>query len=663
MPQSLRQSSTIIVASDCIVSRWFRSRLGDATRTFLFFGLLYLYLWLVVQPCLIYSCGTVTNFPIFYKGWAFFEDWMSRPGGLLNYVSALLSQLFCYSWAGAIVITAQAWALTACTGWLFRVLAVPAARWLRFVPALLVLAAYAQYSYHLPGIMGAGVAVFAVCLYVSLVGDGRIGDCGMRNAESDRGGMLLSLTTFVLLSVIVYVIGAAAVLPFAAACAVYELIYRRRYAIGLVCLLLGAVLPYVAGVLIYRVSVMDAYTDVLPLSWRIRGWPMREKMVAAVYVLYLLPLAGALAGGLWQAMMTIRRSKAAAHQVAAKSAHPRQAKAAKGLLSRMRRWLSASPVTWTAGSLALLAVGGAVAFASLDAKEQARLEVHYYACQRMWPDVLQAARRCPTDFFVMNAVNRALWHTGRLTQDMFSYRQHPEGLLYTCEDHVLLYWNKFDTQIDLGLVSVAEKHFTECMETFDEQPMILERLATVNMVKGSTDTARIYLGALSKTLFHSRGAKDYLARLETDPNLAGDRLIQDLRARCLKKDNPALFYAKEDVLVALAGQDNRNRMAFEYLMAWYLQTRQMEKFVQSMNRLRDFGYTTIPPLYQEALAVYAYPRNKAAEYPISPEVRSRFEDFSRIMNKYKQDKMAALSELAVRYRSSYLFYYIYAFDR
>ena len=47
---------------------------------------------------------------------------------------------------------------------------VPGARWLRFVPALLVLATYAQYAYHLPMIMAAVGALFAVCLYVSLVG-------------------------------------------------------------------------------------------------------------------------------------------------------------------------------------------------------------------------------------------------------------------------------------------------------------------------------------------------------------------------------------------------------------------------------------------------------------------------------------------------------------
>jgi len=140
-----------------------RLRLAHAIRSILFFGLLYLYLWQVVQPQLIYSCGTITNFPVFYKGWPFLRDCLSYPGGVLRYVSALLPQFFYVSWAGALVITAQAWALWACTGWLLRALAVPGWRLLRFVPVLLVLAMYARYSYHFPTITGALASLLFAC--------------------------------------------------------------------------------------------------------------------------------------------------------------------------------------------------------------------------------------------------------------------------------------------------------------------------------------------------------------------------------------------------------------------------------------------------------------------------------------------------------------------
>jgi hypothetical protein len=674
MPYSLDGSSADNSPSGRTEKQPHHDRLGDMGRSAIFFGLFYLYLWLAVKPCLIYGCGTITNFPVFYKGWAFFYASMPYPGGLLEYLSTLLSQLFYYSWAGALVITFQAWAICACTGWLFRMLGVPGARWLRYVPAFFVLAAFSQYAYHLPLIMGALAAVFTACLYVRFA-TGTISDRGFRIADSDHGDypqstirnpQLIRLAVFIILSVVVYAVSAAAFLPFAALCAAYELLYRRRCVTGLVFLLLGAIVPYVEGMLVYHVTIIDAYTDLLPLAWRVRGWSSREKMIAAVYVLYLLPLVGVLFGGLWHAIagnLSRHRADAEATETVKKPVRARQTKPAKTLLSARRRRQIVSAAKWTMGSLILLVAGGAVAVIYLDREEQARLEVHYYACQRMWPEVLRAAGRCPSDYFVMNAVNRALWHTGRLTQDMFAYPQHPNGLLLTGEDRALVYWNKFDTQIDLGLMNAAEKNLTECVEAFGEQPMILQRLAMVNMVKGSVDTARIYLGALSKTLFHSRWAKDYLARLETDPNLSGDREIQDLRSRCLKKDAPGLFYAKEDALAALAAQDNHNRMAFEYLMAWYMQTKQLDKFIQNLGRLRDFGYTAIPPLYQEAIVIYAYGTNKQVDlagYAISPEVRRRIEHFSDVFNRHNRNKAAAFQELVKDYYASYFLYYIYA---
>ena len=107
---------------------WSKSRLARASRSLVFFGLLYLYLWLAVEPQLIYSCGTVTNFPVFYKDWPFLRECLSYPGGLLRYVFALLPQFFYYSWAGAFVITGQAWAISAGTAGFFGPLACPVGR-------------------------------------------------------------------------------------------------------------------------------------------------------------------------------------------------------------------------------------------------------------------------------------------------------------------------------------------------------------------------------------------------------------------------------------------------------------------------------------------------------------------------------------------------------
>jgi hypothetical protein len=119
------------------------------------------------------------------------------------------------------------------------------------------------------------------------------------------------------------------------------------------------------------------------------------------------------------------------------------------------------------------------------------------------------------------------------------------------------------------------------------------------------------------------------------------------------------FFAKEPMLSALAEQGGQNRMAFEYLMAWYMLTGQLTKFVQNLGRLPEFGYTQVPPLYQEAAVIYAYGTKKPVPLAISPEAQQRIERFTSIYNKYGRDKDAAFGELAKEYAGSYFFYRIY----
>jgi len=635
-----------------MVGDWPKSRLANAIRSIVFFGLLYLYVWLVVQPCLIYSCGTITNFPVFYKGGPFFRECLSYPGGLLRYVCALLPQFFYCSWAGALVITAQAWAISAGTDWLLGILAVPGRRLLRFIPALLVAVAYARYSYHFPAITGALASLLFACLYITIASHAA-------SASSPTG----RVAVYLLLSFLSYVVSGAALLPFAALCVVYELLYRRGYGVALAGLLLAVAIPYVIGVLVFHASIVNAYTDTLPVSWQIRDWITRRNMIAAVYALYLFPMAVVLVWGLWRgvaAWWSSRRAPAKT-EPAAKKLTVRATKPAQSLRAGVGRWVRGPAVRWTLGSVFLLAAGGAVAAVSLDRPQKALLTVHYYACRHQWPQVLKASRRCPDNYTAINAVNRALYRAGRLNQDMFAYLQHPEALMLTGEDHSVLYWHKFDTLLDLGLVNLAEKDLTECLETFGAQPMILQRLALANLVKGKIGAARIYLGALQKTLFFDHWANDYLSRLDADPTLARDPEIQQQRAHLLRKDSTAFFYAQEPMLLALVEQGGQNRMAFEYLMAWYLLTKQLDKLVQNLPRLPEFGYTAIPPLYQEAALIYATRHPvPLGNLSISAEARQRIKHFSDIFNRYGRDKNAAWPELARDYAGSYFFYFIYA---
>jgi len=95
-----------------------------------------LYLWLYVDPRLIYhGAGVITNFPVFYKGWSYFLPFLSYPSGPAEYLSAFLSQLFYIAWAGAIVITVQAWLISLCIKYMVKVTNASRIRGIRFSPA------------------------------------------------------------------------------------------------------------------------------------------------------------------------------------------------------------------------------------------------------------------------------------------------------------------------------------------------------------------------------------------------------------------------------------------------------------------------------------------------------------------------------------------------
>ncbi|KPK44830.1 MAG: hypothetical protein AMJ65_01905 [Phycisphaerae bacterium SG8_4] len=598
----------------------------------IFFILFYSYLWLYIDLRLIYSCGgIITNFPVFVKSWVFFRDYVSHPGGALEYGSAFLSQFFYIGWAGALVVTVQAWFMSECVDYILRTLGLSVLRCFRFVPVVILLIIYTRYTYHFYTTMAFLVALLFVCLYL--------------RTTFFLASNHVRLIVFVIMSIILYYVAGGAYLLYAVLVVLYELLFKRRFPLGLLCLFLAVAVPYVLGVLLFGGSVINAFSDSLPFSWRILTFESRKESITAIYVLYLfLPLT-MLSSTLYLKTPGSR------------------------IQTCLRSWVKKAKVS--AGppilrslleSFVLLAIVFATVVFSSNREKKTAFSVHHYACHRMWPEVLKAARHPTENPFVISAVNRALYHTGRLGYDMFCWPQHPDVLLPTGEDRILVSWHKFDTQIDLGLMNMAERNLNECTQVFGEHPMILKRLALINMVKANYDSARIYLGALSKTLFHSDWANDYLALLQSDPDLSTDSRIQYLRSVCPEKDYAVIGYSKEKVLLDLLEKNDKNRMAFEYLTAWHMLTRQLEKCVRSIEHLNNFEYPELPVLYEEALLIYVYGTKKPVQlagHQLSSKARQQIENFSRIFNSHKRNKQEAFGELARDYGNSYFFYHVY----
>ena len=601
---------------------------SDTLRALIVFVPFYVYLWRVVEPKLLFhGGGSISDFPSFYTGWGFFREHLLYPGGPATYASAFLSQMFHHSWLGALVIALQALALYLCIAHLLGRAGLPQFRFVGYVPAMLLAILYGRYTYHLPTTMAMLLALAFACAYVTSI-------------QRLRASWIHA-PVFAVLSVAAYYIVAGAYLLFLSIVLVYELLAGGKWRRALCFAVVGLALPYLAGVLAFHASPADAYTRLLPISWRVLQYSERSRFLTVVCALYLVAPAAMVAGLAWRRLALERRT----------GGHIDHSGDSR------RAWIG-----WVVQTLIILGLGVIAAFTGFDRNAKTRLAVDYYAFHRKWPKVLTEARRLPDHRFVTHAVDRALFHTGRLGDEMFRWPQNPASLFLLGAGHDWVHWQCFDVHLDMGLVNLAEHSLTELLEKLGDRPMILQRLATINMVKGNADTARIYLGMLRQTLFHSQWARQYLASLESDPNLSCDEDIQHLRSIALEEDFSLLNVSKERMLLSLLEKNPGNRMAMEYLMARYLLNGQLTGFVQHVGGLKDCGYSELPRYFEEAALLYVYGTRQTldvAGYAPRAQSHQRMLQLIEVLDRHKGDKRAAFAEMARYHRDTYMFYYLY----
>jgi len=137
--------------------------------TAVFFSLYYLYVYLRIDPTLIYH-GHVfkLKFPVFFVDVSFIKSFLVRPSGFVECLSAFLSQFYYYSWAGALVITLIGWLFYMAVGPFVKSYTGQRVDLLRFAPAVGLLLAYNQYIHCLEGSIKILLAVLFALIYIKM---------------------------------------------------------------------------------------------------------------------------------------------------------------------------------------------------------------------------------------------------------------------------------------------------------------------------------------------------------------------------------------------------------------------------------------------------------------------------------------------------------------
>ena len=604
-----------------------------------FFVLYYFYVREFLDPRLLYHANKVAlpsgqwiDFPICLRGTAFLKEFLARPGGLAEYVAAYCCQYYYYTHLGPLILTAIAWFAYLLTDRLIRVSGGTGGRGLRFAPPLLLLIAYNRYTFHLENHV-ALIAALMLATFYDLVAK-----------RLDKAPV--SLLLFAAASVTLYYAAGGPFILFAVLCAVPELLTRRRYVLGGLYLLGGAGIPLL-GKHFFDVTVADAY-------FRPSGvYPFREGMNAAVLsALYLFFVFLVIALPFRQRLARL-----------ASAVLSRTGKVGKYCLNDRLR---------TVYAIALVMAGASVALYTLDEGARRVLRANYLARMGMWEEFLKEVERYPSQEYpgsVMLDLNRALFETNQLGSRMFSYRQNPY-VLFELGARAVSYKGGCHVLLRLGRINEAEHAALEALELDGERAETLRQLAIIYIVKRQPEAARVFLGTLSKDIVHGQWAKGCLRRLDDDPLLSCDRQIQYLRSVMPLSDmvvtsaepvdaSTRSMTMKEAILLTLLARNRNNRMAFEYLMAYYLLTRQPGKVACSIGRLDDFDYPAVPEHYAEAILLYGYRvgcQIDVAGRTIEKPTQKRVREVIQIVHDCDGDKKAIADVLAARFPESYCRY-------
>jgi hypothetical protein len=243
----------------------------------------------------------------------------------------------------------------------------------------------------------------------------------------------------------------------------------------------------------------------------------------------------------------------------------------------------------------------------------------------------------------------------------FSYFQNgPDGLLPPfVGDHTNpvstgeIFWH-------LGMVNTAQRFAFEAQEAipdFQKSARLYRRLAETNLVNGDTLVARKYLKALQHTTFYRKWASETEALL--DAGTLFDQRPELARARdCRLREHDFLFSDTEmDSMLGLLKVENpQNTMALDYLMAWCLLRKDLDRFVECISLVEA---PTLPKSYQEALLlrwVLTHKDYNGLPTYISPAYILRIGEFLTDARSGKTE-----AELQQTYGDSYWFYYYYRY--
>lgn len=579
---------------------------------------LFIYFWKWIDPILI----DFEQQPVFLFDLKFLSDYFVMPGGIAEYLSLFISQFFHFGILGAFIIILILYLIILLTRRLLSVF-FPAdiVFVLQFLPLFFLTHLHSQYSHTLRPDIIIIISILLTLAYNYVI----------------NKGPLFRISIFTLCSIfLTFLFGGISLILFSLLVVLLEIKNRKnKYVqIIIVYIVISSVLPFLIGLYSPYMNVKKTFFDMF--------LPERNyQPYITLYALFLLYPVVILTGII---ISSIAR--------------------AGNLFNEMNRQkMLVTTIIQTVIPVVFLLFTLKFSYNKYD---KALIEIDYFAEQEDWQSVLETGEILSHENrLVLFQLNRALYHSGRLTDDLFSYNQiwGQDGLILTRYYNSRILMPISDYNFDLGYIKESLHWAYEALTKYELAPVVLKRIALSNLILGEYKISEKFLTILSKSVIHRKWANKYLNYINNKDLIESDLIIQEKRDLMPKHDYYANNNKPEIDLYNLLRENAGNKMAFEYFIVNSLLRHDIGNVIKNLHYLPELNYSKIPKHIEEAILVYIIFQKgeniQLKPYQISRSTAENFNRYNNILyNKHKNDLKAAQHDLA-EYFSNTFWYYLH----
>lgn len=526
------------------------------------------------------------QFQLFLNTSEYLAERTAKPGGLAEYLAGFLIQFFYFSWMGASII---ALLLVLIQRLLYRISTNfsrnPSLYLLTFIPSVLYWSLLCNENYLLGGVVGFILVLIPVVLYQ------RISSLPLRTVY------------FLIMMPALFWFTGGIVIVFASLCLAWEWIQnggslkqRALFALFIVALTI---------LLFISVGLLELH---YPVAQLIRGINYHRytqfqttPIFAIAFLLLLIPL-------LFKWLPTTKGDRS-------------------------------SIIVTTFILIAIATGGGYFIKQMIDWDKEEIMAYDYQVRWQNWDKIIEMAdKKAPTTSLSVSCLNLALAKKGILGDRMFHYYQNgTAGLLPNFTRDFTIPFVAGEVYYHLGFVNTAQRFAFEAMEAipdYQKSVRAIKRLAETNIINGNYVVATKYLKLLQQTTMYKSWANQTISDLQDKKRIENKEEWATLRKYRTKEDFLFSEPEKTSMLGFLLQQEPTNRLAYEYLLAYCLLSKDIKHFYCYYPLGNQIHYTTIPVHFQEAL-IYVWGLSNEdptlnIPFPISDSVKANVRTYGSI---------------------------------